>query len=91
LKKRMKAEFNVSFDLELSSGSMEGKSEFNLTFEEVDVEVIDEDEDGNRFLEISSVGSGPFNVKMIVSTEALMNILNATGGWEKSLRKWIEK
>jgi len=51
----VKAEFNISFDLKLSSGSMEGKLEFNLTFEEVEVKVIDEDEDGNRFLEISSI------------------------------------
>jgi len=50
----VKAEFNISFDLKLSSGSMEGKSKFDFTFEEVEVELIDEDEDGNRFLEISS-------------------------------------
>jgi len=49
---------------------MEGKSEFDFTFEEVEVELIDEDQGGNRFLEISSVGSDIFNVK-IVSTETL--------------------
>jgi len=51
----LKAEFNISFNLKFSSGSMDGKSEFNLTFKEVEVEVIDEDEDGNRLIEISSV------------------------------------
>jgi len=86
----VKAEFNVSFDLKLSSGSMEGKSKFDFTFEEVKVEVIDKG-GGNRFLEISSVNSESFKVKMIVSTESLMNILNAAGGWEKSLRKRLEK
>jgi len=86
----VKAEFTVTFDLKLSSGGIEEESKFDLTFEEVDVEVEDE-EDGNKFLEISSVGSDSFKVRIITSTEALSRILNAAGGWEKSLGKWIDR
>jgi len=69
---------------------MEEKSEFDFTFEDVEVKVIDKD-NGNRFLKISSVGSDNFRVEIITSTESLSRILKATCGWEKSLGEWIER
>jgi len=90
LKERVKAEFNVRCNLKFSLESMEGKSEFNFTFGEAEVEVIDKD-DGNRFLKISSVGSDNFKVEIITSTESLSRILKAACGWEKSLGEWIER
>jgi len=85
----MKAEFTVAFYLKLSLQGMDVKPELNLTFEEVEVKVIDK-EDENRFLEISSVGPDSFKVKIITSTEALSKILNVAGGWEKPLRQRID-